>query len=1175
MSNTHPQEHAQAGEFQSSVGADYGHESTFDRYLSKPGPGEYNIPDSKFTTGVGRFVTSKAKNYIDQAVYAKAEIPGPCSYTLPSVASTTGGRFSTANPKSQVDWMVYEAASKPSPGQYELPSTLVKTGGTFSAANPKSDVEVKIAQAAKTPGPGQYFYGGGVTQGRVNPNMGSRCKSALDMQLDVARDTPGPGSYDIPSNKMTTGVGAFSEAFVPTAVEIACRRAAETPGPGQYDPKAIASQSGVKMNRSRAKSALDMRIAEAAQMPGPGAYELPSSVTEVSGGRFSTSFPLSDLDWKIKTAASMPGPGEYNLPSTMKESGGKFSSSCAKSAVEWDIYRASFMPGPGAYDIPHVLAGRAGRFSQGHPKSDVEWTIYNASQVPGPGAYNVAAPKDAWNIKFPAGNAKSDVEWQVYRASSIPGPGQYNIPDSNDGGGVRFSESFAKTALEWEIYRSSFLPPPGAYDVPSTVVNGGVDNSWGGEPQRATAKRVASEWQATALKFDKILHERMEEHAKEVTSGYRNLVQKTSSVKGKHQAATAIKGLSEAEMELNHVPSIISNRTLRLQITDSKDRGLFKDVVERSAAAAKWISGLGDTHLTRELAETQARMLAVKRAPSKRKPKTPEPSASAPAAAARSHGAATPAPSGGAVFGLTALEATELGDGLASAAKLLAAHGIDASSAKKLLESFFPAAKRVPAFNAITGDAALRQALLDVAGQWNDTRDSIKGAAPSKSATAVEIAAYEPPAPLLAVLKTIPQHILHEDCQNRELKKLSQPQLDALMVWKGEALKRAEAEKQAAFLEWRVFLREQFGLKTQNATADFIAVNRHPKTLEHYRHDNRLAENFVRLVRNMHVLERTHMQGFMRRTAQCVSKKFIEGNSLYKKAVRFDKIRSVNERAIAVEMQRRWLIVQKQVFALLCMWSGLRLHRGAGFIRRRRDKAARKIQRFYVRFWHPEQMQIINDAMNRMRSAARYWVIKRRVVRKNAAREVLVEFLRDVLNFNTVKRGVSVFLKKIRSLQRAMKANLARKHAVLNSWLQQVDAVFKDGDKLLGSEAVGKAKEKIRRLKMAIPKQVRGAMPHVDDTLDVWVSHKAKVRCAGGGWCLCWRARGSRSHSGRSCRRCGRCGRRSATKTRACWSSRLQSGTGSIPRENWLFFRCPAMQTTNRTWPEPLPASRF
>ena len=118
MSNTHPPAAAQAGEFQSSVGPDYGHESTFDRYLSKPGPGEYNVPDSKFTTGVGKFVTSKSKNYIEQAVYAKADIPGPCSYTLPSVASKTGGRFSTANPKSQVDWMVYEAASKPSPGQY-------------------------------------------------------------------------------------------------------------------------------------------------------------------------------------------------------------------------------------------------------------------------------------------------------------------------------------------------------------------------------------------------------------------------------------------------------------------------------------------------------------------------------------------------------------------------------------------------------------------------------------------------------------------------------------------------------------------------------------------------------------------------------------------------------------------------------------------------------------------------------------------------------------------------------------------------------------------------------------------------------------------------------------------------------------------------------------------------
>jgi hypothetical protein len=74
-----------------------------------------------------------------------------------------------------------------------------------------------------------------------------------------------------------------------------------------------------------------------------------------------------------------------------------------------------------------------------------------------------------------------------------------------------------------------------------------------------------------------------------------------------------------------------------------------------------------------------------------------------------------------------------------------------------------------------------------------------------------------------------------------------------------------------------------------------------------------------------------------------------------------------------------------------------------------------------------------------------------------------------------------------------MKANLARKHAVLNSWLQQVDGVYKDGDRLLGLEAVGKAKEKIRRLKMAIPKQLRGAMPHVDDALDIWVSHKAKV----------------------------------------------------------------------------------
>jgi len=127
-----------------------------------------------------------------------------------------------------------------------------------------------------------------------------------------------------------------------------------------------------------------------------------------------------------------------------------------------------------------------------------------------------------------------------------------------------------------------------------------------------------------------------------------------------------------------------------------------------------------------------------------------------------------------------------------------------------------------------------------------------------------------------------------------------------------------------------------------------------------------------------------------------------------------------------------------------------------------------------------------------MRSVARYWLIKRRVIKKNAARDLLLEFLRDILNFNTVKRGVHSFMKKIRLLQKAMRANLTRKHAVLNVWLQQVDAVFKDGDKLLGIEAVGKAKEKIRRLKMAMPKQLRGNMPNVDDTLDVWVSHKAK-----------------------------------------------------------------------------------
>jgi hypothetical protein len=486
-------------------------------------------------------------------------------------------------------------------------------------------------------------------------------------------------------------------------------------------------------------------------------------------------------------------------------------------------------------------------------------------------------------------------------------------------------------------------------------------------------------------------------------------------------------------------------------------------------------------------------MFAIKRQSKFPKSKTPEPAASASLVSSRMRAATPVAPtsSSSAVFSLTAVAATELPRD--AACQLLAQHGIDASSAKKLLESFFPAAKRVPAFNAITGNAELRAALLEVAAEWNDTRDSIKGGAAPVSRDPPSIAPYEPPPAVLAVLKTIPPHILHDECQNRELKKLSQPQLDALMVWKEEALKRAEAEKQAAFQEWREFLREQFGLKTQNATADFIAVNRHPKTLEHYRQDNRLAENFIRLVRNMHLLERAHLQGFMRRTAQCASKKFIEGNSLYKKAVRFDKIRSVNERAIGVEMQRRWLIVEKQVFSLLCMWNGLRLHRGASFINRRRDKAARRIQRFYVRMWHPEQMQIINNAVSRMRSAARYWLIKRRVSKKNAAREILLEFLRDVMNFNTVKRGVSVFIKKIRMLQRAIKANLARKHAVLNSWLQQVDAVFKDGDKLLSVEAVGKAKEKIRRLKMAIPKQLRGTMPHVDDTLDVWVSHKAKV----------------------------------------------------------------------------------
>jgi len=993
--------------------------------------------------------------------------------------------------------MVYEAASKPSPGQYDIPSTLVKSGGTFSTANPKSDVEVKIAAAAKTPGPGQYFNGGKPQGGRVNSNMGGRCKSALEMQLDNARETPGPGAYNIPSSKFSSGVGAFSEAVVPSAVEIACRRAAESPGPGDYDPRPVQSQSGVKMNQSRAKSALEMRISEASQMPGPGAYDLPSSVTEVSGGRFSSAAPLSDLDWKIKTAASMPGPGEYNIPSSMRDVGGKFSSSHAKSAVEWEIYRASFLPGPGTYDIPHVLSGQTCRFSQGHPKSDVEWTIYNASQVPGPGAYDVSAPKETRDIKFPAGHAKSDVEWQVYRASTIPGPGHYTLPDTNEGGGVRFSESFAKTALEWEIYRSSFLPAPGTYNVPSTVVNGGVDNSWGGEPQRATAKRVTTEWQATATKFDKILHERMEEHANEVITGYRNLVKKVNKTKG-HKTDTAVKGLSEAEVELNQMPSVISNRTLRLKITDTKDRSLFKDVVERSAVATKWISALGDAHLTKELEQTQARLFALKHELKKKhKSRTPEPSASALLdVSSQFKRPATPAleASGSSkLFNLTALEATEQHDPRDAAKKLLSSYGIDASSADKLLESFFPAAKRVSAFNAVTGSPELRDALLTVASEWNDTRDSIKGGAPPKPKEVSVLPQFEPPPPLLAVLKTIPEHILHEDCQNRELKKLSQAQLDALMVWREEALKRADAEKQAAFQEWRDFLREQFGLKTQNASADFIAVNRHPKTLEQYKQNNRLAENFIRLVRNMHVLERHHLQGFMRRTASSASKQFIEGNSLYRKAVRFDKVRSVNERAIGIEMQRRWLIIHSAVFQLLCMWNGLRLKRGASFLRRRREKAARKIQRFYRKFWHPEQMQMITSASNRMRSAARYWCIKRRLTKKNAARDLLLEFLRDILNFNTVKRGVNSFMKKIRFLQRAMKANLVRKHAVLNAWLQQVDAVFKDGDKLLGIEAVGKAKEKIRRLKMAIAKQLRGNMPNVDDTLDVWVSHKAKV----------------------------------------------------------------------------------
>lgn len=109
---------------------------------------------------------------------------------------------------------------------------------------------------------------------------------------------------------------------------------------------------------------LDWQLVRAGQTPGPGQYYKDDLLASISGGKMAKGKAKTAVEWEQYRASQIPAPGQYYVDDTLGSiPGGSLAKSKAKTAVDWECYRAAQQPGPD-YDLERTWAyldGRNGR----------------------------------------------------------------------------------------------------------------------------------------------------------------------------------------------------------------------------------------------------------------------------------------------------------------------------------------------------------------------------------------------------------------------------------------------------------------------------------------------------------------------------------------------------------------------------------------------------------------------------------------------------------------------------------------------------------------------------------------------------------------------------------------------------------------------------------------------
>jgi len=904
--------------------------------------------------------------------------------------------------KTELEVLQKRAKSQPGPADYTVEAKRSGLGGRFMLSNPRTTEDYSREEAAAVPGPGRYEH-------QAVPSAGTRPRSSLGgrhkLLDDRIRDLhyPGPGHYSIPDlPTVTVGQPPFGVLGV-TELEQRLRLAAEVPGPGAYPVTETKLPRGGRISKSERKSQTEIDLERIKGLPGPGAYGpdiLPPEVKK-SKRRPQTTEPVS------------PSKGGGGGPRAKTAEGFRVSDTRPFSR---DAYvPRSTTPGPGQYQMRATsLLQSGGRFNLARPKSDVEVNILRASKLPSPGQYYQPLAHSNTAQKFNQYNAPSDVDLMIARAATTPGPGEYGLP-------MPVQAQFGRTQIGAKIgtqrrpgagdnLPGRDTPGPGQYDPQLLDHIGGGDLPLGpliedrvhnpdvpgpgSYPVRPCSVPIFEaslpphDYRRVNLEWDELF--------KAVHRGQKEFLDETT---------TDIIKRTNAEMQKPRPGSVEALLAETKAAQAEKKRLAAQRAKEALAALAR----------------------------------TPPPAPSV----------AEPPPQDNSSLFLTAVSVadTEKNRVPETAEDI----NVDVSDSRSFLASFFPAKSGRVKVEQLVKLPGLRNDIVTRTRAWVHpplpvSRRKRKPVFPPKSEEehrkkiVPEVADAEAPVILAAGDSTM-------QLLRRRGPKLSKAALSKMEKSVKTELDILLKEIHTMSSQLRVMQCYAYGTwddkqKTDSQGVDHIFKNIYTVDFQDNSSVHRRAVALVKALESLDRAQGALQKGLGNRLEMLVSSRAGIRGSADRTAVRLQKEAMAKTAKFEREGQRVMLTAMHHANFLNGLRMAYLLHKATSLLESRKHRAARSIQTACMRKFMPDRLKKKQAASITIVCGCRrfLWNRKRRLRAEMSG--VVAQFLQDASHMGMVKRAVTRYLYRVRTMQATVRAYLSWKHDILRQFIVQLDRVL-------------------------------------------------------------------------------------------------------------------------------------